>query len=435
MTSCSGTQTRWRDGVLSIDKDELLALVMEDPYIGWADIDVARPGDSTRIVQIRDIIEPKVKVSGPGVTYPGISGRDVTTVGQGRTHRLGGMTLIACSEMPGFNPDGAHWWGYHLRRGPQRHYLCRHVGTGRRSPFCQHHQPLPADGAAPGSLRRRLEPGEQCRLAAGQRPPGGDDAKPGAARDHHVRSRQARQRPCPNIVFVPALASAEYRFGPRTSLGTNVYGIGRLTEPWLLQPTEMIDGAVFGTYMEHFHLAYRGNDRAPPVLAAWPWTSILSVASLVRSNWEAQAEKTAHGKPGGADGLGPGRQRRHCNHQSARPGALSKRFSRLQALERAGVDTVLMTEEEDNENGNAPPLLMSVPEIVSAVSTGTGGVEVTFPEVERVVGLRQPDPKWYEEKPPIHGRLRRHPFCTTFTASANRGAWIFDGPSTRLCPR
>ena len=59
------TQTRWQDGVLSVNKDELLALVLEDPYIAWADIDVTRPGDSVRIVQIRDIIEPKVKVSGP----------------------------------------------------------------------------------------------------------------------------------------------------------------------------------------------------------------------------------------------------------------------------------------------------------------------------------------------------------------------------------
>ena len=34
----------------------------------------------------------------------------------------------------------------------------------------------------------------------------------------------------------------------------------------------------------------------------------------------------------------------------------------VQALERAGVATVLLTEEEDNENGAAPPLLVSVPE-------------------------------------------------------------------------
>ena len=172
-----GTQTCWQDGVLSVDKDELLALVMEDPYIAWADIDVARPGDSVRIVQIRDIVEPKVKVSGPGVTFPGISGRDVTTVGQGRTHRLGGMTLISCSEMPGFNPDGGALVGDHIRRGPQRYHLYRYVGTRCRHPFCPHHQPLFANGTAPGILCRRLEPGEQCRHAEAQRPPGG----------HHTR--------------------------------------------------------------------------------------------------------------------------------------------------------------------------------------------------------------------------------------------------------
>ena len=76
----------------------------------------------------------------------------------------------------------------------------------------------------------------------------------------------------------------------------------------------------------------------------------------------------------------------------------------VQALERAWVGTVLMTEGKDNENGNAPPLLIVVPEIVSAVSTGTNGVEVTFPKVDRILVLRQPDAVWYQEKPPIHDR-------------------------------
>ena len=95
----------------------------------------------------------------------------------------------------------------------------------------------------------------------------------------------------------------------------------------------------------------------------------------------------------------------------------------VQALERAGVDTVFMTEEEDNENGNAPPLLMSTPEIVSGVNTGTAGVEITFPKVDRFLGLRQPHAAWYEEKPPIqdrYGVITR----TTSTASASGVAWI-----------
>ena len=76
----------------------------------------------------------------------------------------------------------------------------------------------------------------------------------------------------------------------------------------------------------------------------------------------------------------------------------------VQALEKVGINAVLLTEEEDNENGQAPPLLVTAPEVVSAVSTGTGGVNVTFPQVERVVGSREPDSRWFQEQPPIHGR-------------------------------
>ena len=63
-----------------------------------------------------------------------------------------------------------------------------------------------------------------------------------------------------------------------------------------------------------------------------------------------------------------------------------------------------MTEEEDNEDGTAPPLLIPAPEVVAAVSTGTGGVDVTFPSVKRVIGVQQPEPHWLQERPAIHGR-------------------------------
>jgi hypothetical protein len=96
--------------VLEIDKRELLDLVTDDPAVAWAEIEVARPGESVRIIRIRDVIEPKIKVEGPGVTYPGIAGRPVAIVGRGKTHRLGGMTIMPCSEMPASNADGTRWW-------------------------------------------------------------------------------------------------------------------------------------------------------------------------------------------------------------------------------------------------------------------------------------------------------------------------------------
>ncbi len=73
-------QTRWAGDVLEINRDELMAIISEDPMVGWADVAVVRPGDPTRIVDMHDVIQPKVKVNGPGVAYPGIADRPVDTV-------------------------------------------------------------------------------------------------------------------------------------------------------------------------------------------------------------------------------------------------------------------------------------------------------------------------------------------------------------------
>ena len=86
-------RTIYQDGILEINKKELVTLVLEDKRIASADLVVAFPGEQTRIVYIRDVVEPRVKVSGPGCVFPGILG-PVETVGEGRTHRLSGVTVI-----------------------------------------------------------------------------------------------------------------------------------------------------------------------------------------------------------------------------------------------------------------------------------------------------------------------------------------------------
>ena len=89
-----GAETRWRNEVLDIDRDEILDLVRRDPLVARAGLEVVRPGESARIVTIQDIIEPRVKAAGKGVAYPGLVGRAVETVGTGRTNRLAGFTLL-----------------------------------------------------------------------------------------------------------------------------------------------------------------------------------------------------------------------------------------------------------------------------------------------------------------------------------------------------
>jgi hypothetical protein len=62
----------YENQVLEVDESELLSLVLQDPRITDATLAVAMPGEKTRITGIRDIVEPRHKVSGSGQVFPGI---------------------------------------------------------------------------------------------------------------------------------------------------------------------------------------------------------------------------------------------------------------------------------------------------------------------------------------------------------------------------
>src|SRR5215468_9512970 len=94
-----GPRTAYEAGRLTVDREAALAAVRRDARIASASLDIARPGESVRIWPVRDVIEPRVKVEGPGVCYPGMCGREIATVGSGRTHRLAGMGVVEVSSV------------------------------------------------------------------------------------------------------------------------------------------------------------------------------------------------------------------------------------------------------------------------------------------------------------------------------------------------
>src|SRR3989442_13730442 len=94
-----GPATRYDGGRLTVDREAVLAAVKQDPRIATAELEIARPGESVRIWPGRDVIEPRVKVEGPGIGYPGICGRAIATVGEGGTHRLAGIDVVEVSSV------------------------------------------------------------------------------------------------------------------------------------------------------------------------------------------------------------------------------------------------------------------------------------------------------------------------------------------------
>lgn len=96
-----GPQTKVENGVLYVNKEELLKEVGGDERLQSIDFDLAKPGEETRIIPVKDVIEPRVKVEGKGGIFPGFISK-VDTVGSGRTHVLKGAAVVTTGKIVGF---------------------------------------------------------------------------------------------------------------------------------------------------------------------------------------------------------------------------------------------------------------------------------------------------------------------------------------------
>jgi glycine reductase complex component B subunit alpha and beta len=81
-------------GVLSVDRNELERLILQDERLNAVDIGLANPGDRCRVARVSDVIEPRARLQGQD--FPGALGRHAT-VGDGRTCVLRGAA-VAVSE-------------------------------------------------------------------------------------------------------------------------------------------------------------------------------------------------------------------------------------------------------------------------------------------------------------------------------------------------
>lgn len=90
-----------RDGVLYVAEEDVRKLVLEDEKLKEVSFDIAKPGESVRITPVKDVIEPRVKVSGRGGEFPGVVAK-VDTVGEGVTYALKGMAVVTAGRIVGF---------------------------------------------------------------------------------------------------------------------------------------------------------------------------------------------------------------------------------------------------------------------------------------------------------------------------------------------
>ena len=96
-----GSPTRMENGVLYVDKEGLIAALSDDDRIEKWDVDLARPGESVRIIPVKDVIEPRVKLEGGESYFASVIGPN-DTAGEGATFVLDGAGVVTVGPIMGF---------------------------------------------------------------------------------------------------------------------------------------------------------------------------------------------------------------------------------------------------------------------------------------------------------------------------------------------
>lgn len=99
-----GEETSYKYGILTINKEDALAFIKEDEHITDVDIEIAKPGENTRIVPVKEAAEPRVRPDGRS-TFPGVTG-ELEACGNGRVHALKGVSVLGVGMHYGSFGDG-----------------------------------------------------------------------------------------------------------------------------------------------------------------------------------------------------------------------------------------------------------------------------------------------------------------------------------------
>ena len=216
-----------RDGILYVSENELREIVLQEDGIENVCFDIARPGESVRITPVKDVIEPRVKISGPGGIFPGmVSGGE--TVGEGRTFALSGMALVTAGPIVGFQE------GIIDMSGPGALY----------TPFSQTINLVmvcrPAEGIEPHEYEKAVRlAGLRTAAAIGEL---ARDLEPDETAVYEFcdfREGTEKFPGLPRVAYVQMLQSQGLLHD------TYVYGVdAKRILPVLISPTELMDGAV-----------------------------------------------------------------------------------------------------------------------------------------------------------------------------------------------
>ena len=361
------------DGILYVDKGAVKAVALEDEHIKTVTFDIAKPGESVRITPVKDVTEPRVKVEGKGGVFPGIISK-VDTVGSGKTYALKGMAVVTAGRIVGFQE------GIIDMTGPGADYtpfsktlnlvmVCEPVEGIKQH---EYEKAVRFAGfrvaAYIGELARELTP---------------DETK--VYETCGIKEGITQYPDLPRVAYVQMLQSQGLLHD------TYVYGVdAKKTLPTILSPTEIMDGAIVSgncvsacdknpTYVHEnnpvVHDLFEEHGKTLNFVCQIITNENVYLADKERSSdWTAKLCKMLD-----LDGV--------IVSQEGFGNPTTDLMLVCQGLEKRGIKTVIITNEDAGVDGMSESLPDSVTEADAIVSTGNSNATIMLPKMDKTIGV------------------------------------------------
>jgi glycine reductase len=336
-----------------------------------ADVGLARPGEEARIIPVKDVIEPRVGVSGSGDFFPGVIGK-MGTVGSGRTNVLRGAAVVTVGRIIGYQE------GLIDMSGPGAEY----------TPFSKTNNVAlilhPVDGLAPhaheeavrlAGLRAATYLGKTCK-----------DAAPDEVEVYELTP--VADTTLPRVAFVYPLLSEGLLHD------TYLYGADvKKILPSLIHPNEVMDGAIVSgncvsacdkhTTFHHLNNPvikelYRRHGKELNFIGVVVCN--LNVTLVDKERTTDYASKLV--KLIGAEGA--------IITEEGFGNPDTDLMMLCKKVEEYGVKTALITDEYAGRDGSSQSLADAVPQADAVVSVGNANEVVALPAMKRIIGDLKP---------------------------------------------
>ena len=366
-------ESRIKDSTLYVNKQELKSLVLENEHIANVDFDLAFPGESVRITPVKDVIQPRVKVSGNGGIFPGIISK-VDTVGEGRTHVLRGMAVVTAGKIVGFQEGIIDMSGVGAEYTPfsQLNNLVVVLTPAEGVESHEYEKAARLAGLKVacylGNLAKELTPDEIETY----------ETKP-------LKTSFNEYPELPRVAYVQMLQSQGLLHD------TYVYGVdAKKILPTIIYPTEVMDGAIVSgncvsacdknTTYHHLnnpvvHDLYKQHGKTLNFVGMIITNENVYLADKQRSS-DATAKLCEFLELDGA-----------IVSQEGFGNPDTDLIMNCKKIEQKGIKTVIITDEYAGQDGKSQSLADADPLADAVVTGGNANQVITLPKMDKVIGM------------------------------------------------